>query len=449
MNIIKNILILIISLFIYITTVNANIDLTVSPIKYEIVADKWNTITKTATLLNRSEQEYTIITWKSDFESKGTTWNPHFVKSNKLILEWQSLSEWVDISTESFIIKPWETKEIEFTITIPEDATPGWHYWAIFFKNNNSNQDSWSQISVNVDYWVLLLIKVNWEIITKIDIDDTLIINPFWLLYKGLKKDQCFIDLTPSLYDWRCIQYFFKEYEDIELNSAEDSLKDFEIIFNTLFKNIWNTHIKPYWRISLIDENWKEIKWIWKEIIKNEAWAIIWEKIVDYLPINDNGWNILPWTNRNYQTTWKWFPYESYDKEWKIIIKYWSPEEFYTRENIERQQFLLPWERINEKRNHKKLNALVKVTYKDKDWENVEFNSAQELYVDYKEKYVWLNPYVFIYTWIIIFILFIVILSLILIFRKKKYKCQYCKKTIEKDMILCPYCGKKQKKIKS
>jgi len=448
MNLLKNILILLVSLFILIWNVNAAINLTVSPIKYEIVADKWDVITKKAILFNRSNEAYTIITWKSDFESKGTTWNPSFVKSNKLLLEWQSISDWINISTESFTIEPNWKKEIEFTITIPEDATPGWHYWAVFFKNNNANQESWSKISINIDYWILLLVKVNWKIITKVDIDDTLIINPFWLLYKNLEKDQCFYDLTPSLYDWRCIEYFFKEYEDTELNSAEDIIKDFKILFNTLFTNVWNTHIKPYWRITLVDEDWKKIKWIWKEIIKNDAWAIIWEKIVDYLPINDNGWNILPWTERIFETRWKWFPYESYDNEWKIVIKYWSPEEYYTRENIDQQQYILPWERINEKRNHKKLNALVKIKYKDKDWENVEFNSAQELYVDYKEKYVWLNPYVFIYTWIILLILSILIWTIILIFRKKKHKCQHCKKTIEEDMILCPYCGKKQKKIK-
>jgi predicted amidophosphoribosyltransferase len=34
-----------------------------------------------------------------------------------------------------------------------------------------------------------------------------------------------------------------------------------------------------------------------------------------------------------------------------------------------------------------------------------------------------------------------------LIFRKKKKKCSECGKKINKDMKVCPYCGKKQKYI--
>lgn len=451
MKLINFILIFIISLLSFLNTY-ANINLTVSPIKYEIDTSTWSIITKKAILFNRWEETHFITTSTSDFESRDNTWNPTFVRKSELVFTWQELANWIKIDTDSFYIWPGEQKEISFTITVPENATPGWHYWAVFFKNNNS-ESSWEwQININVDYWVLLLVKVDWEIITKWDIEDTVIKDKnswsWWGWWESTKKvDECFIDLTASKYDWKCIDNILEdkeiisEIENLDLENETDlSLDDFNISFETVFVNEWNTHLKPTWKITLVDESWKEIKWVWKEVIKNEEWAIIWEKIVDYLPINDNEWNVLPSTKRNFETEWKWFPYEWYDEDWKKVIKYWTPEEYYTIKNIEERWFLLPWERESERINHEKITAYIDLSYINNDWENVEFNSAKEFYVDYKEKYIWLNPYFFIILAIIILFIYI----LFLIFKKKKKKCIKCEKKIDKDMKICPYCETKQ-----
>jgi len=440
----KYVLLVSITLYLYIWNTYANINLTVSPIKYEIEASTWSTIVKTAILHNRSNETHKILTWKSDFQASTKTWKPSFVRKSELIFEWQELSSWIDINTDEFIIKPWEKRYIRFTINVPENATPWWHYWAVFFKNNNSEKSSWSQIDVNVDYGVLILVNVEWEIVTKWDVKETTIINEYLDVKYDTDKDKCFYDMSSSKYDWKCFDLFFKEdsKEDIDLESAYDEENNLFVTFKTLFINEWNTHLKPNWQIKLIDSDWKEIKWIWKIVIKNEWWVIIWEKIVDYLPINDNWGNVLPFTERIFESEWKWFPYEWYDENWKQIIKYWTPEEFYTKKNVEIRWFLLPWERVNEKINNKKLKADIQISYINKDWDTVEFSSAKEFYVNYKESYVWLNPYVFIF-WSTIFIL---VFFLWLIFRKKKIIClnNNCKKKLDKDMKTCPYCSTKQ-----
>jgi hypothetical protein len=436
----------------------ANINLTVSPISYEIDTTTWSVITKNAILFNRSDKTYTIVTWKSDFESKDNQWNPRFVRKSELVYSWQELSSWINIDVPSFTIAPWERKDISFTITVPEDATPGWHYWAIFFKNANSETSAWSQININVDYWVLLLVKVDWEIITRWEVEETQINiksnwDGWWWWLSKLEKDDCpIIDLTNSQYDWKCIDNFFDIFGDKNIKDNINKLDlddpsklnvdDFNIEFETLFINEWNTHLKPNWTIKLVDKNWNELKWIWKETIKNEDWTITWEKIVDYLPINDNWWNVLPWTNRNFTSEWKWFPYEGYDENWKKIIKYWTPEEYYTQKNIEENWFLMPRERVCEKINHEKITAYINIWYLNKDSENVEFSSAKDLYIDYKEKYVWLNPYFFLWSWLLLFFIFF----FWLIFKKKKCRCIKCKKKIDKDMKICPYCWTKQDK---
>jgi len=445
---ILNYILIIIFLLINIPKSFANIDFTVSPIKYEINTKTWTTITKSAILFNNSNKSYKIYTWKSDFEATDNTWNPKFIRRSDLVHPDQELANWITVSTWSFDIPANSKKEITFTINIPNNATPWWHYWAVFFKRSTSS--TWAEVWINVDYWILILVNVDWKIIEKGELQNTIIKeNTWWWYYKSLKKDKCpFWDLTKSSYDWKCIDDLWiywpisKNVDKIDkLPSSDINKDDFAINFDTLFVNDWNTHLKPKWKIILTDENWKEIKWIWKEIIKNDNWAIIWEKIVDYLPINDNDWNVLPYTERKFNVEWRWFPYEGYDKNWKKIIKYWTPEEYYTKQNIEKRWFLLPWERVNEKINHEKINADIKLSYENRKWENIEFNSAKDFYVDYKEQYIWLNPYFFIILWLILLLTII----LWLIFKKKKRKCSECGKKIEKDMKICPYCGKKQK----
>ena len=452
MKLIKFILLFIAIFSLYLENGFANINLTVSPIKYELEASTWSTVTRKATLYNKSTQAHTIVTWKSDFQANGTTWNPQFVRKSELAFSWQELSSWITIDTDTFTINPWDQKDINFTITVPANATPGWHYAWVFFKNQNS-ESSW-HIWINVDYWVLILLNVKWKVIEEWDLEDTNVSSSS--RSSSSWRDECpIIDLTNSRYDWKCIDDFtedndisedLKEIEEIEIEDlelVELDIPDFNISFDTLFVNEWNTHLKPTWKITLVDEDWKEIKWVWKESIKNKDWAIIWEKVVDYLPINDNDGNVLPYTKRNFQAEWKWFPYEGYDEDWKKVIKYWTPEEYYTRQNIEERWFILPWERVNERINHEKINAIIELWYTNRDWEEIEFNSAEEFYVDYKEKYIWLNPYFFIISFLVLFIIFL----LWIIFKKKKKKCISCKKKIDKDMKICPYCTKKQNSI--
>lgn len=484
---IKKIFIIFIFTLIYFlwSNVYANINLTVSPIKYEIEAATWSIVTKTATLFNNSDKTFYIKTGKSDFESKNNSWSPRFVRKSELVYPDQVLSEWITVSTWSFIIEPWEKQEIDFTIEVPENATPGWYYWAVFFKNNNSETASETAVSVNVDYWVLILLKVDWEVVYKWEVKETKIKNKPWSWWWGwessLEEDDCSIDLTSSRFDWKCIDNFFETDKEIinnieKINNSDEinleikqeeietlfknedklisdiqninnneitekEIEDFSISFETLFENDWNIHLKPSWKVVLKDESWEVLKSIWKEIIRNQDWTEIWTEIVDYLPINDIWWSVLPWTDREFISEWKWFPYKAYDENWDIDIKYWSPWEYYTKKNIQERWFLYPWERINERINKEKITADINLFYTDENWEKVEFNSAKEFFIDYKEEYIWYNPY-FIAISSLVWLIFI-----FFIFRRKKEnRCinKKCREIIKKDIEVCPYCWVKQ-----
>lgn len=554
MNILKIIINLIIIAFIWMffNTANAAINMTISPIKYELNSHTWAVITKQAKITNHTNETIHIITWKSDFVSNWEDWMPRFIRKSEEVFA-QELSDWITIDIPSFDIAPNETKTINFTINIPDNATPGGHYWAVFFKNNNSENSSWTNVWINVDYGVLILLNIDWKIKSEINIWTPIIINwnswqvihmdvcnetgwdKSWDYYdwkcladnnsindwwnpdewntnqqentntgqnnnqewnqnntnteqnsninntennlsknldESIKKDDCVIDFTNSNFDWKCIDNVDKivsqitwNIENVDINTQKNNENkeynnnqtennneninkndnnNFEIKIGIPINNIWNTHVKPSWKIVLTDENWKEIKGVWKEVIKNEKWAIVWEKIVNYLPFNDVWGNILPWTKRVYESDWKWFPYKSYDNEWNIVINYWTPTEYYTEQNLNKKTFIMPWERICSKISHKKITASFNINYPDENWDNVEYNSAKEFYVDYKEQYVWINPYFFILLWLLWLILFLIFL----IFKKKKVKCinKNCKRKINKDIKICPYCWQDQTK---
>lgn len=480
----------------------AAINMTVSPIKYELEAAPWESITQTATIYNYDPEDVTIITWKSDFTSNWTTGSPSFVRYSELVHDDQELSSWMTLSSSWFILPANGKKVIEFTIDVPASATPGGHYAAVLFKNQNSEtSSSWggTKLWINVDYAVIILLTVGWDVVTEIEIIEPIVSNGWWwysqasqnnhnlswwklIWYWGI--DDCLWDFTNSNFDWICydnpvnlITQLQTDKEDDKddtnialdvktdldnatidgtnndwnvgednniANTNDEKEDNFEVSFTFPIKNTGNTHVKPEWSIKLIDENGDQIKGVWKKNKYNDLWAVIGVDVVDYLPINDNGGNVLPKSQRNFWEKWEWFPYQTLDDEGKIVMKNMSPDEYYTKQNIWSDRVLMPWERVSYRKNNKTIKALIDLSYKDDNWEDIEFSSAKEIPVTYTEKYIGINPYI-----VCPFFLFIGLLLLLwLIALWKRTRCinKDCKKRIKRKLVRCPYCDTKQKK---
>ncbi len=452
------------------------INMTVSPIKYELEVNPWSSITKTATLYNYDTVPVNIITAKSDFTSNGTTWGPSFVRYSELIHPDQQLSKWISLSSSGFTIpaavwgKP-SKKVINFTLNVPQNATPGWHYAAVFFNNNNSEVTSGTKVWINANYWVIILLKVSGEIITEIEIDEPVISNGGYssaskkdynlsnsknLGYGASWIDNCLFDFTNSNFDGKCIDdprdFVSKKKTELEnrknLNDDEiyeDKKENFKVWFTFPIKNKWNVHIKPTGKVKLIDEKGKQIKWVWKKARLNDLGAVIWVDIVDYLPINDGGGNVLPQSQRNFNESWKGFPYQTLDENGKIIMKDMSPEEYYTKQNIWGDRVLMPWERICYRKNNTTIKALIDLSYKNDKWEDVVYSSAKEIPISYTEKYIWINWYIVIPFFLIFGLLFL--LWIIALWKRTRCINKDCKKRIKRKLARCPYCDTKQKKI--
>lgn len=179
MKLFRLLLVFIILFSVFISNSNAAINFTVSPIKYEIDVDPWDSIIRTARLRNNSTLPVTIYTWKSDFEANWSGWMPRFIRYSELVHTDQQMSTWITIDTPQFVIEAKTEKIVQFQIAVPANATPGWHYWAIFFKNPQSETGSWAwNIWINVDYWVLILLNVSGEVTSTWSVGPIVITNP-------------------------------------------------------------------------------------------------------------------------------------------------------------------------------------------------------------------------------------------------------------------------------
>lgn len=332
-------------------------ELSISPLRYEFEIQPGQTKKEKVRVTNYWDEAITVYSDTQNFTSWDETWTPTFIDSKDNQSNFM-LSKWIKAEQQNITLAPKETQEITFEISIPENAEPGWHYAALFF---GPWAPGWTQVAVVQRLWVLILVNVPWEV--KIS----------WELSKfelGSKKDNIF--------------------------QEKDKFNSLPIVFQTLFTNEWNTHLKPKWTIILRDENNEILKWVWKEMMFTPSWAYLWEKVTDNLIINNNNWNVLPSSNRIFETLWEWFWYTILNEDWTKTVKFKSPGEYFNEQTKAelKNNFLMPWQQVKIKNNSKKITAEYNLYYEWKDKVKKEFNWKNKFEITYEEEYIWLNIYV-------------------------------------------------------
>lgn len=381
------------SLFAYSNTFAA---LSISPLKYEFDIDSNSSKKETIKITNDSESAITIYSSQEDFTSWDDSWTPKFIKAEDQEDPTTTLANWIKVEDENVTLAPGETKEVNFTVNVPKNAEPGWHYAAIFFSPWVPN---WSQqVAVVQRLWVLILVNVPWDVNIEWDLESFSI----WKLDENQKIVEA------------------------------DNFVNFPISFQTLFKNAWNVHLKPTWKITLIDENWDILTSVWKEIVTSPAWAYIWEKMVDYIPVNDWGWNILPKSERRFISSWEWFWYSVLNEDWTKSVKFKTLSEYYADKASEKAQYLMFWQSINTRKVSKKITAKFELSYEWKDKEKKDFLETKDFKVTYEEKYVWLNYFV-IWGWVALIIL-ILIYFIVIAPKQRRKKEEELKRKILEEM---------------
>ncbi|MDD5197597.1 MAG: DUF916 domain-containing protein [Candidatus Gracilibacteria bacterium] len=336
----------------------AHANLSISPLKHELTIEAGKEKSEIIKVTNNSDTPITLYTSKEDFIAGDDTGTPTFVKPQNQTSDEYSLSSWINIENANITLAKGETREIRFMVKVPPKGEPGGHYGAIFFS---PGAPSGVQVAVIQRLGVLILINVPGD-----------------------------MQIAGSLESFR----IGKKLENI-FTSATD-FNSFPILFETKFKNEGNTHLKPTGRIELIDENGDILKNVGKEAIASPAGAFIGEKMVDYIPVNDGLGNVLPKSERRFESVWEGFGYPELQPNGTKIVKFKDLTSYYADRAAEKRAFLQFWESIHTRTVDKVISANLTLSYEGKDKEKKEFRESKKITVQYEEQYVGINYLVII-----------------------------------------------------
>jgi hypothetical protein len=309
-----------------------------------------------------------------------------------------SLASWISFdATGLFTIAPKSNRTVGYTINTPANAVPGGHYGAIFFNSPESTNGG--TISMNRRIGSLLLITVPGTIIVAPEFGSILIdmhggASPgvptvgrdFWkfsqsgsiidqMRAKSSKLMMVFTDPiiyqpildtinpfwnTPSL-ESAPIRAIDSSTEDIENKNISEPIVSLWLPVD----NRGTIHIIPEGKITLYTADGTQLMRVGKEVIKNENGAIIWEKIVDYLTINEEDGNVLPSTSRTFTMNWYGFARENIGTDGKAYISYETPSQHYSRIAREESGYIYPWEKLARIHIARMLTARVDISYMD------------------------------------------------------------------------------------
>jgi len=105
----------------------------VSPTIFDMTANPGQTFRSTVRIINVNPYELNIFVDVADFVPKGETGTPRFIPVTEQTELASSLAKWV--SAEKEVNIPAEkTVEVPFTITVPQDASPGGHFAALMIS---------------------------------------------------------------------------------------------------------------------------------------------------------------------------------------------------------------------------------------------------------------------------------------------------------------------------
>lgn len=106
--------------------------LAVSPYTFEIDVSPGEKLERVVKIFNQSESPMPINVRPVDFSAKEDSGDIIFdeMSQDPSI----SARKWVNIDKPNFILEPGETKSVDFSIDVPDNAEPGGHYATLFFE---------------------------------------------------------------------------------------------------------------------------------------------------------------------------------------------------------------------------------------------------------------------------------------------------------------------------
>lgn len=123
----------------------------IAPLRNYLAANAGETVTRAFTVANRTDQPITITTSLEEFSVADYTYDYRFDKVD---------NNWVQLVERSFVLKPFESREVPYRITLPPDASPGGYYYTLYASSTVQNESTNSTLRAAS----LLYLTVNGEL---------------------------------------------------------------------------------------------------------------------------------------------------------------------------------------------------------------------------------------------------------------------------------------------
>jgi len=148
----------------FITLAQSSMSLSVSPTIFDMSANPAQEWTSTVRVINPNPYEIKVFAEVVNFLPDGEAGQGRFVPVIHEESKGQTMAEWVQITKEEIIIPAEQTKELAFTIKVPDEAPPGGHYAAMLIGTRPPKGQGNSQMSTSQIVTSLLFLRVTGDI---------------------------------------------------------------------------------------------------------------------------------------------------------------------------------------------------------------------------------------------------------------------------------------------
>jgi hypothetical protein len=211
--------------------------LTISPPLKEFVADPGTEFGDVIKLINDEGAEKTYFATVEGFRARGEKGEPEFFQTT----DETQLATWITLEQTSVTLKPREKKEIKYTVRVPEKASAGGHYAAIFWSSQAPEPTGITGVGVVSKIGSLVLVRVSGEIKEEMDL--------------------------------------------IEFSTPKKVYNRLPVQFSLAFENRGNVHLKPSGEITIL--------------------PVIIGMGKGELTVNEGGGNVLPKSIRRFEASWQ------------------------------------------------------------------------------------------------------------------------------------------------
>lgn len=144
----------------------AGLELSITPTLFEMAANPSQSWSSQIKVINNNRYPITVYANVMNFAPKGEAGEGKFIPIFEEMTGGSTLAEWFSISSEPILIPPETSYQVPFTVTVPEDATPGGHFAAIMIGTKPLDTDA-QQVSTSQIVTSLFFVRIAGDVIER------------------------------------------------------------------------------------------------------------------------------------------------------------------------------------------------------------------------------------------------------------------------------------------